>query len=86
VVLTFDSPVPGYERTRAYRDAHPDAREREKRRNAARQRALVALARAYPDEFSTPVPRGAGGIGTRHGVASPRMSADSPHYDNHRGW
>jgi hypothetical protein len=43
--------VSGYERTRTYRAAHPDACEREKRRNAARQRALVRLARAYPDAF-----------------------------------
>lgn len=41
----------GYEGTRRYRMAHPDACEREKRRNAARQRALVQLARAFPDEF-----------------------------------
>jgi hypothetical protein len=43
--------VSGYERTRAWRAAHPDAREREKRRNAARQRALVRLAQTYPDDF-----------------------------------
>jgi hypothetical protein len=44
-------PVPGYKRTRAYREANPAAREREKRRNAARQRALVRLSRIYPDDF-----------------------------------
>jgi len=41
----------GYERTRRYRAAHPDAYEREKRRNAARQRALVLLSREYPEAF-----------------------------------
>ena len=44
-------PVPGYLRTRAYRASTPAARERERRRNAARQRALVRLARAHPEEF-----------------------------------
>jgi hypothetical protein len=43
--------VSGYKRTRRYREANPDACEREKRRNAARQRALVELSRAYPDAF-----------------------------------
>jgi len=41
----------GWERTQAYRAAHPDQVAREKRRNAARQRALVRLAHAYPDVF-----------------------------------
>ena len=44
-------PVPGYQRTRAYRAAHPDQAEREKRRNAARQRALVRLSRARAEDF-----------------------------------
>lgn len=43
--------VPGYLRMRAYRETHPEHYEREKRRNAARQRALVRLARRYPLEF-----------------------------------
>lgn len=41
----------GYERTQKYRVAHPERYEGEKRRNAARQRALVLLARRYPDDF-----------------------------------
>lgn len=44
-------PVPGYQSTRAYRAAHPERYEGERRRNAARQRALVALSRAFPEEF-----------------------------------
>ena len=44
-------PVPGHQRTRAYRAAHPEGYERERRRNAARQRALVALSHAFPEEF-----------------------------------
>lgn len=43
--------TPGYERTRAWREAHPGYYETEKRRNAARQRALVALSRAFPTAF-----------------------------------
>lgn len=44
-------PVPGYQRMRHYRAAHPERCEQEKRRNAARQRALVQLARRHPEEF-----------------------------------
>lgn len=43
----------GYERTRAYRAEHPERYEGQRRRNAARQRALVRLARARADEFQT---------------------------------
>jgi hypothetical protein len=43
--------VSGYERTQRYRAAHPDRHEAERRRNAARQRALVELSRAHPEEF-----------------------------------
>lgn len=42
----------GYERTQAYRSAHPDRVDRERRRNAAYQRALVRLAHIYPDDFA----------------------------------
>jgi hypothetical protein len=40
-----------YLRQRAYRLSHPEQRDRERRMNAARQRALVALRRQYPDDF-----------------------------------
>lgn len=42
---------PGYERTRAWREAHPEYLDRERRRNAARQRALFALARLHHGDF-----------------------------------
>jgi len=62
--------VSGYQRTRAWREAHPDSVVRERQRNAARQRALIRLAREYPEDFQAlyhgeliavglPVPRGA---------------------------
>jgi hypothetical protein len=43
--------APGYRRTQAYREAHPERYEGERRRNAARQRAMVRLARRYPRDF-----------------------------------
>ena len=72
------TPVPGYQRTRAYRAASPEQVERERRRNAARRRALVKLSRAYPEAFKAlyhgeltavdlPVPRGAHRDGAGHG-------------------
>ena len=45
-------PVPGYERSRAYRDRQDlFGRERERRRTAVRQRALILLAREHPEDF-----------------------------------
>lgn len=42
-----------YQRQRAWREAHPESVKQERRRNAARQRALVQLSRAYPEQFKT---------------------------------